>query len=126
MKTIVLLLLLFVSTSVVAASQDDTTCIFVGSEYSGQIYNNGLYVSSKGVIKSLAIFIQFQGDNSYSGSTAWPVNQPPTFLNTYLDSITSQSSTPWSISHYFRESSLDSLRIIGKGYSVITQYTEAY
>ncbi len=90
------------------------------------ISNKGLYITSKGTIKALAVFIQFLGDHSHPESSEWPLNQAPVFLNTYLDSTEAQVSMPWSFSDYYRKMSFDALKIYGKGYFVITQHTENY
>ncbi|MEO8400031.1 MAG: hypothetical protein ABI550_09505, partial [Ignavibacteriaceae bacterium] len=67
--------------------------------------DEGLYITSKGVIKALAIFIQFKGDTSFRQSEFWKPDLPPVFLNSYLDSSLDQNSTPWSFSDYFRKMS---------------------
>lgn len=88
--------------------------------------DKGNHITSKGLIRTLAVFIQFKDDTSHPESVEWPINHPPLFLKTYLDSAESQVSTPWSFSDYFREMSFDSLRIYGKCYSYFTKYPEKY
>ena len=66
----------------------------VGASQSDPTSTTGMYVTSKGTIKSLAVFIQFLGDSSHSESTEWWINQAPSFLHTFLDSTETQVSIP--------------------------------
>jgi M6 family metalloprotease-like protein len=91
-----------------------------------QTFDKGLYITSKGTVKGLTIFIQFLGDNSHPESTEWPINQEPLFLNTFLDSTANQTSTPYSFSGYYKEMSLGLLKFYGKGYFIIAPHTERY
>ncbi|MGE5811076.1 MAG: hypothetical protein ACM339_06210 [Ignavibacteria bacterium] len=88
--------------------------------------NKGLHITSKGTIKTLAVLIQFLNDSTHPESSEWPVNQPPVFLNKYLDSADNIISSPWSFTDYFRKMSFDSLKIIGKSYFFITRHSEKY
>ena len=127
MKKLVVIIFLFVLCITSLFATDDPSAsmrkmVFVPSNKT--TYNQGLIITSKGNLKALAIFIQFQGDNT--ASTDWPANHPPTFLNAFIDSSLSVSSEPWSFSDYYRKMSNDSLRIYGRGYFAVTSHTEKY
>jgi len=109
-----MLLLLFLSSSTIFSQSKSTDT------------NQGLNISSKGVIKALAIFIQFKDDAANSQSPFWKPDKAPGFLNTYLDTSLNQTSAPWSFSDYYRQMSFNELRIYGKGYFAITKHTEKY
>jgi len=74
----------------------------------------------------LAVFIQFLNDSTHPESSEWPIDRPPFFLNTYLDSAENIDSAPWSFTDYFRKMSFDSLKITGKSYFIITRHPEKY
>jgi M6 family metalloprotease-like protein len=123
-KNFIAVSLLFISLNsfIPVDANNPSNCVFNKLIYS----NNGLHITSKGSIKALAFFIQFLNDSTHPESSDWPINNPPVFLNTYLDSGENQLSAPWSFSDYFRKMSFDSLRITGKSYFYITRHPEKY
>jgi len=121
-----LVLIWFFSIEIFSQINLNTVTPNVEDTNSAPISNRGLFITSKGTIKALAVFIQFLGDNSHPDSKEWPFNQPPVFLHTFLDSTEAQVSVPWSFSDYYRKMSFDALKIYGKGYFVITRHTEKY
>lgn len=127
--SILFLLLALITAPSTIAQVEDMVCAepleqFV---YTGAVQRGGLYLPSEGAIRALVVFVQFRGDTFHPNSTQWPVNQPPEYFNTFLDSTADQPvSATGNLSHYYREMSFDRLRLYGDPYFVITQHTEAY
>jgi len=122
------LLVLLVFASCFLQAQESFVCGDAFSEmaYTGPTQRGGLYITSQGNIRTLVIFVKFQGDNFNPNSSVWPVNGWPTYLNTFLDPSPSQPTNSGNISHFYRTMSFDRLKIYGDPHVYTTQYPESY
>lgn len=92
--------------------------------YSGQI--GGLALPSEGHIHALFIFAQFPDDGYDSTNQAWPIGGNPGNMNQWVDEIWSPNATPFSMTDYFNQMSLNKLKFTGKVISVITPHTRQW
>jgi hypothetical protein len=93
---------------------------YPSTSWSGQI--GGVDLPSQGTIKVLYVFVQFPDDNYQPSNSAWPKGGLPSNYNNWIDQTWSSNATPYSMTDYFNQMSLNSLHFIGKKVSVITPH----
>lgn len=86
----------------------------------------GQWMTTRDTLHVLVVFVQFPDDNYDTTYFLWPKNQPPSYLNTYIDSTPSQQSTNGNLTHYFRQMSLGAFTLTGKTRFVITPHTRQW
>jgi M6 family metalloprotease-like protein len=91
--------------------------------YSGQL--GGLALPSEGNIHALFIFVQFPDDN-YTGNSSWPKGGAPWNMQNWVDQTWAQNATPYSMTDYFNQMSLNKLKFTGKVVSVTTPQTRQW
>jgi|GEM_PF-3476578 hypothetical protein len=78
----------------------------------------GVYVPSIGTIRVLFVYVEFRGDQTDINNPNWPYQQPPTFLNSVVDSVANQPhTTADSVNNftvYFRNMSFGLYNFLGK------------
>jgi len=80
----------------------------------------GKEITSEGVINVPVIFVQFADE--YKTSEYWPIGQAPAFMNSYIDtSVTQNSSNYGNITNFYKQMSMNRLRMIGKAYHFVTR-----
>ena len=82
----------------------------------------GIDLPSTGSINVLFIFVQFPDDNYQSDNPAWPKGGLPADYNTFIDSIWTPNATPFSLTDYFNQMSLNRFHFTGKKVSVISPH----
>jgi M6 family metalloprotease-like protein len=90
------------------------------------VQRGGLNITSIGSIRTLLVFVQFNGDTSAPDSPYWPVDHPPAYFNTFIDGTEGQHSTGGNLTHYYRQMSFDKFILYGDPYFVITQQPESH
>ncbi len=73
----------------------------------------------------LVIFAQFP-DDGYTQISDWPLGQPPTYMNTFIDSDPNQNSKVGNMTQYFWEMSQNTFKIIGNCYYVTAPETRQW
>jgi hypothetical protein len=86
----------------------------------------GSYFPSRGVVKALAIFVQFADDQTNPTAEAWPVDTGPAYLHSVIDSSLAVQSNKGNLTHYFRVMSFNQLKIIGDAVWVKTKHPKQY
>lgn len=86
----------------------------------------GQWMTAKDTLHVLIIFVQFPDDQYDVNYSLWPKDQPPTFSNSYIDSLPSQMSSDGNLTHYFREMSLGAFKLTGKTRFVVTPRTRIW
>lgn len=83
----------------------------------------GRYLTAHGTVNALVIFAQFPDDSLDIDHPEWPKNQPPARFHTWIDSVWTPQSTPFSMTDYFDQMSLGAFRFIGKTRFVVAPRT---
>ena len=89
----------------------------------------GIYIPSKtpnSYFRILVIFAQFPDDGWNTSWTEWSKGSAPTYMNSFVDSTTTEMSNIGNVTQYFREMSLGTFTVIGKSYSVIAPHTRQW
>lgn len=101
-------------------------CGFVGTGTTTATQRGGQWMSSRDTVHVLVVFVQFPDDRYDTTYSLWPKNQPPTFMNTYIDSLPSQMSTNGNLSHYFRDMSMGAFKLTGKTRFIVTPHSRQW
>lgn len=88
--------------------------------------SKGWLLPSEGNIHALIIFAQFPDDNFWTDNADWPKGGAPASMNTWIDQTWSSSPTPYSLTDYFNQMSLEKLKFTGRAVNVITPHTRQY
>jgi hypothetical protein len=84
------------------------------------IQTGGLYVTGEGVLRVLVVFVQFP--NETEQNSEWPIGQPPSYFQTFIDSTTTQNSSLYmNITNFYRQMSSNHLLLTGKAYHMIAR-----
>jgi M6 family metalloprotease-like protein len=121
-------LILQCSTRAFASTGPDTSSCGLKAAFSEPDQVGGIYIPSEtpnSFFRILVIFAEFKDDTSYQVGD-WPVDKPPNYMNTFVDSTVTENSTVGNITQYFREMSLGKMTVIGKSYFVIAAETRAW
>jgi len=123
---ILFICLQFLTSNNIAQTEGYYNCVpdeEIGTLSIQAIEKGGRYIPSKDTFHVLVVFVQFPDDNFDINNPVWPKGQPPTYLNTFVDSSASVNSQNGNMSHYFRVMSRDSFYLTGKGVHVIAPHT---
>ena len=93
----------------------------IDSNYNGNQLG-GIDLPSSGNMNVLFIFVQFPDDNYQPENPAWPKGGLPINYNTWIDSAWTSNATPYSMTDYFNQMSLNRFHFTGKKISLITPH----
>lgn len=109
-----------------ATAQCDEICGQSCYQLPMPVWNNtlprdGVWMTSKGVVNVLMVFVDFPGDDTLSAAaqSIWPVGAPPSFMNTIIDATPLvQSGFRNNITTFYRDMSYGKLVLVGHPYYV--------
>lgn len=102
-----------------AEQPSPVTCELASTSSVDLSQRGGYIIPSSGILKVLVVFVSFKDDTT--AHPYWPVGQPPSILNTYIDSTSTQNSINLvNLTHYFDKMSLGVFDVIGKAIWVET------
>jgi hypothetical protein len=108
-----------------AQIEGDYECVPEGGSYSA-IQPGGLYIPARDTFHVLVVFVEFPDDAFDVNNPKWPKGQPPEYLNTFVDSTAFVNSQNGNMSHYFREMSMGTFTLTGKGVHVVLSQTRRW
>ncbi len=88
--------------------------------------NQGLYLTAKDTLHVLIIYAQFPDDNYDINNSNWTKNQPPIFLQTFIDSTADQNSQDGNLTHYFREVSAGKFILTGTSRFLVSPHSRQW
>ncbi len=109
-----------------AQTQPPAVCGFTGTGSTTATQKGGQWMTARDTLHVLVVFVQFPDDRYDTTYSLWSKNQPPTFMNTYIDSLPSQMSTNGNLSHYFRVMSMGAFILTGKTRFIVTPHTNQW
>jgi len=121
----------FLSGVAISQAQPQAECGFAGTGTEATQLG-GKWMTSRDTLNVLIVFVQFPDDQYDTTYSLWPTypstgSYPgPTYLSTYIDSLSSQMSTNGNLTHYFRDMSFGQFIITGKTRFVVTPHTEQW
>ncbi len=107
-------------------TQLPAVCGFTGTGSTTLSQSGGQWMKARDTVHVLIVFVQFPDDNYDPQYPLWPIGQPPTFMSTYIDSLSSQMSSNGNLTHYFREMSLGIFTLTGKTRVIVTPRTNQW
>ena len=92
----------------VLAGQSDTCNFAITTTPSTQV--GGRYITASGTLNVLCVYVQFPDDNWLPSSSWWLKGQPPTYMNSTVDSVWSSTPTAGGITDFFNQMSFNTLQ----------------
>jgi M6 family metalloprotease-like protein len=86
----------------------------------------GKYISSRGNLNALFLFIHFPDDRYMSKNIRWELNNPPDYIDKFIDKKNSSVSHNGFLSCYFDDMSKGVFRLTGKTMFLITPHTRSW
>jgi hypothetical protein len=118
--------LTFCSSSFLGAQiEENYHCVPEGGSYAA-IQPGGRYIPARDTFHVLVVFVEFPDDQFDSLNPKWRKGEPPEYLNAFVDSTASVNSQNGNMSHFFREMSMGTFMLTGKGVHIITRQTRRW
>jgi hypothetical protein len=111
--------------SAIAQFETGYQCVPEGGSYAAT-QPGGRYITARDTFHILVVFVEFPDDQFDVENPKWRKGEPPEYLNTFIDSNASVNSQNGNMSHYFREMSMETFKLTGKGVHVITPQTRRW